>query len=637
MYLSELEIIGFKSFANKTGFRFSEGMTGFVGPNGCGKTNILDAIRWVLGEQKTSVLRSDIMENVIFNGSDKRKPLGMAEVSITLQNNKQKLPTEYTEVKITRRLFRNGESHYLINNAKCRLRDVTDLFMDTGMGPDSYSVIELKMVEAILSGKPEERRHLFEEAAGVTKYKARRKEASKKLDSVQTDLLRVQDIVQEVEKNVNSLSRQASKTMRYNKLMAQHKELEQKLILHEYERLGHEEKSLIENNKDNVAKKAELQAAIDSSEKHLNELKDKLGSLNREYQKARDKEIEIRDAIARKNSDLAVVNEKIKSLGLNRARIEKEIGSFGDNRQNLMTMADAAASKLDEARSNKVISENGIDSLKIKREELITSLRELKEEADSRNEEIIRLRNSIDNLRAQAARNSQRREAIDKSISEFELEIEKITNSLGDLDKETESTANQIEDNRSDIKKAEIELAEAQANQAKLSSVIDKMQEELAELKNTHGRKTAELDFYNGFIDAGESVRFLIESEEWLPDGEKVLLAETVGADEDYRVAVEAALGEAAGFFLVDSRKEALAAFAALKKHEKGKAVFICRESIPEIMPPGEPVIGEGIVGWLSEIVRVDQQVRNVLRAIIGKTLLVDTLQIGRASCRERV
>ena len=173
MYLSRLDVVGFKSFAQKTTFLFNSGMTGFVGPNGCGKTNVVDAIRWVLGEQKTAVLRSDIMENVIFNGTSTRKPLGMAEVALTLNNNKGILPTEYNDVTITRRLFRNGESQYLLNNTQCLLRNIVDLFMDTGMGSDSYSVIELKMVEAILSGRPEERRNLFEEAAGVKKYKNR--------------------------------------------------------------------------------------------------------------------------------------------------------------------------------------------------------------------------------------------------------------------------------------------------------------------------------------------------------------------------------------------------------------------------------------------------------------------------------
>ena len=166
MYLSNLQILGFKSFAKKTAVLFNSGITGIVGPNGCGKSNIVDAIRWVLGEQKAGVLRSERMDNIIFSGAGKTKPLGMAEVSLTVQNTKNILPIEYSEVVITRRLFRSGESQYLLNGSVCRLKDINDLFMDTGMGPDAYSVIELNMVESILNGKADERRHIFDEAAG---------------------------------------------------------------------------------------------------------------------------------------------------------------------------------------------------------------------------------------------------------------------------------------------------------------------------------------------------------------------------------------------------------------------------------------------------------------------------------------
>src|SRR5712692_3857919 len=211
MYLSKIEILGFKAFAQRVDLRFDKGVTAIVGPNGCGKTNIVDSIRWALGEQRYSALRSDKMEDLIFNGTKNRKPLSMAEVSLTIQNTKGILPTEYSEVTITRRVYRSGESEYLLNRVPCRLKDINDLFMDTGIGPDAYSVIELKMVETILSDKADERRRLFEEAAGVTKYKYRRKAAYRKLESVQQDLVRVNDIVKEVQKTVNSLERQAKK------------------------------------------------------------------------------------------------------------------------------------------------------------------------------------------------------------------------------------------------------------------------------------------------------------------------------------------------------------------------------------------------------------------------------------------
>src|SRR5690606_12658043 len=182
MYLAELDLHGFKSFAQKTSIRFDDGITAIVGPNGCGKSNIVDALRWVLGEQRPTLLRSAAMSNVIFNGTASRKPLGMAEVSVTIHNNKGILPVEYTDVTITRRLYRNGDSEYLLNKTPCRLKDIVELFMDTGMGSNAYSVIELKMVEDILSDKNHDRRRLFEEAAGVTKYKDKRKQTFRKLD-----------------------------------------------------------------------------------------------------------------------------------------------------------------------------------------------------------------------------------------------------------------------------------------------------------------------------------------------------------------------------------------------------------------------------------------------------------------------
>jgi chromosome segregation protein len=234
VFLSKLELFGFKSFAAKTELIFNGGITSIVGPNGCGKTNVLDSIRWVLGEQRTSMLRSDSMENVIFNGSQNRKALGMAEVTIILKNDMGLLPIDYLEVSITRRVFRSGESEYFINRNQCRLKDIQDLLMDSGMAPTAYSVIELKMVEDILRENTDERRKMFEEAAGVTKYKARRKAALNKLDDVQRDLLRVDDLIAEIEKKVNSLERQAKKAEQYKRFTDELGLLERQYLFAEY-------------------------------------------------------------------------------------------------------------------------------------------------------------------------------------------------------------------------------------------------------------------------------------------------------------------------------------------------------------------------------------------------------------------
>jgi chromosome segregation protein len=219
VYLKQLEVLGFKSFAHKTTIKFSDGVTAIVGPNGCGKTNVLDALRWVLGEQRVSLLRSGKMEEVIFNGTREVKPLNIAEVTLTVVNNRGVLPTEYTEIQITRRLFRNGDSEYLLNKVPCRLKDIVELFLDTGMGAHSYAVIQPEMVDAVLSDKPEERRFLFEEAAGITKYKQRKRAALRKLEATEQDFVRLKDIHAEVKTRVNSLYRQHKKAERYQRVV----------------------------------------------------------------------------------------------------------------------------------------------------------------------------------------------------------------------------------------------------------------------------------------------------------------------------------------------------------------------------------------------------------------------------------
>ncbi|MBS1502881.1 MAG: AAA family ATPase, partial [Bacteroidetes bacterium] len=225
MQLTKLEIKGFKSFGDKITIHFNKGVTAIVGPNGCGKSNVVDAIRWVLGEQSTRMLRSEKMENIIFNGTKGRKAANLAEVSLTFDNTKNILPTEYSQVTVTRKLYRAGDSEYRLNDVQCRLKDITDLFLDTGIGADSYSIIELKMVDEIIANKEGSRRNLFEEASGISKYKLRKKQTFNKLKDTEADLERVEDLLSEIEKNLKTLENQAKKTERYYKLRDQYKAL----------------------------------------------------------------------------------------------------------------------------------------------------------------------------------------------------------------------------------------------------------------------------------------------------------------------------------------------------------------------------------------------------------------------------
>src|ERR1700742_4863372 len=225
MQLTSLEIKGFKSFGDKININFNEGVTAIVGPNGCGKSNVVDSIRWVLGEQSTRTLRSEKMENIIFNGSKSRKAANLAEVSLTFDNTKNILPTEFSQVTVTRKLYRAGDSEYRLNDVQCRLKDITDLFLDTGIGADSYSIIELKMIDEIIANKEGSRRNLFEEASGISKYKLRKKQTFNKLKDTEADLERVEDLLSEIEKNLKTLENQAKKTERYYRLKEQYKTL----------------------------------------------------------------------------------------------------------------------------------------------------------------------------------------------------------------------------------------------------------------------------------------------------------------------------------------------------------------------------------------------------------------------------
>ena len=283
MYLSKLELFGFKSFPLKTKISFDQGITAIVGPNGCGKTNIVDAIRWVLGEQKTSVLRGDKMEEVIFHGTTELKPLGMAEVSLILDNKGGILPIEYSEVSITRRLFRSGESEYYINKNLCRLKDIIDLFLDTGMGAHTYSVLQREMIDVILSDQAEERRFLFEEASGISKYKKRKKAAQRKLEATKNDLLRIADIIKEVERQVNSLKRQAQKGEKFKKYKDELEDLEIQLAGFDLKKFLHSDQNLKKSLQDLEKGRKELSEKTKEKEVHLQRLKTQLLEIEKEH------------------------------------------------------------------------------------------------------------------------------------------------------------------------------------------------------------------------------------------------------------------------------------------------------------------------------------------------------------------
>src|ERR1035437_2610961 len=503
MYLSKLELIGFKSFAQKTLLRFDAGMTAIVGPNGCGKTNVVDAIRWALGEQRASTLRCEVRENVIFNATRPRKPLGMSEVSITIENNKGILPTEYREVTITRRLFRSGESEYLLNKAQCRLRDIVELFMDTGMGANAYSVIELKMIETILSDRTEERRKLFEEAAGVTKYKARRKEALRRLEQVAQDLSRVDDIVKEVTKSVATLERQAERAKRHAELSAELRTLEIELIEREFaQHLGRmsplrDELSSAATQRDQITSElSKYEALLDVLEREEHDLEQQLTSGDRAVR-------EKSQIIQRTRETIIATEERLRSLAEQRERATTgrerpppEPERLLAEKQELTERLAEIGTAHEDATRNRTAIEDEMREKEQVKSEADEVLRARRQELSKARDEVYTLLN----LRNQRSNELERRRArsheIERRLTHIESEQSSLVEKRAALETQSAELASQLEAAHAAVAQAEQEHQSAQDRKEQLKLELDAKQNESFAIQGEIGKKISKIEFF---------------------------------------------------------------------------------------------------------------------------------------------
>ncbi|MEN9795252.1 MAG: hypothetical protein RLZZ150_229, partial [Bacteroidota bacterium] len=617
MYLSKLEMVGFKSFGLKTDLEFTDGVTAIVGPNGCGKTNVVDAIRWVLGEQKTSMLRADSMDQVIFNGSRTRKPLGMAEVSLTIENNKQILPTEYSQVVITRRLFRNGESQYLLNKTQCRLRDIIDLFMDTGMGSDAYSVIELKMIETILSDKADERRHLFEEAAGVTKYKVRRKEAQRKLDAAQRDIARVQDIVREVQKTVNSLARQAEKARQHQELSTRLRELDRLLFAFEYAEEFLALTQLQEVMRVIRERREAAETALGASEREAVSIEQQQQADEQRLRDAYASENDVRSALSEAQQQLSVLAERLLS---NERAVERLDREQVESQSQQSTTAEELDLVRERIRVGTKEHEEASAALTAFREAVQVAQTQVQEHRDAvaqQREALTAARQVLNERRNQLDRYRIQADGQQRRLTENASQQSQLADRLRQVEEQIERERADLPQMDEQLARAEQTLHAAEERQRALTTEQEGLQREAEELRSQLGHSTASLEFLQGLVDTAESSKFLLTTPEWTPKGEKLTLAEVINTDERLRIAIEAALGDAARYFVVADRSEAQQAISALSKNAVGKATFLCRDAIPALDAPPSLNTGSGIIGWASELVQSDEQLRGAVRGIL--------------------
>lgn len=643
MYLSKLEIFGFKSFAQKTNVVFVEGITSIVGPNGCGKTNIVDAIRWCLGEQKSSALRSDKMENVIFNGTATRKPMGMSEVSLTIQNTKGILPIEYSDITITRRIFRSGESEYLLNKNICRLKDITNLFMDTGIGANAYSVIELKMVETILSNKAEERRTMFEEAAGVNKYKLRRRLALRKLDDVKTDLTRVNDIVSEVEKKVNSLERQAKKADRHNNLSSKLRELELDLAERELALFTLQTEQSKIGKKELLKQKIQIESEVSRIDDELKEHREKLLVIETELQQKRSELSLQTEKIYNTQNSLSLNKERKSSLERNIERFNQELGELKvqlTESENTVTKGDDNIKEIEEKIRIKELERGKVeDKLKEQESALEEKRVQLKVQSDVLLEKFKEITGKENELHNTEDLLKQKTEAINKLNEKILLLTSNVAKTVGYL----EELGNEKQEIGKSLKQADslflAKQKEKEDCENELSDLKDKELEDKSIIKNLRDKT----EFIQSLIDNLEGVskgaKALLDNQSWAK-GESTILAHIGDSEERYRFAIEAALKNNLNNILVETLDDLKNGIEYLQNNEIGKASFyisdLAETTNKDIVDKisgylqkrkAKKIAQEkGFLGWAKDFVKTENKWISFFNKILGNTAIVNDL-----------
>lgn len=644
MYLSKLEILGFKSFAQKTTVNFNEGVTSIVGPNGCGKTNIVDAIRWCLGEQRSGALRSDKMENVIFNGTSNRKPMGMAEVSLTIHNTKGILPTEYTDVTITRRIFRSGESEYLLNKNICRLKDITNLFLDTGIGANAYSVIELKMVETILSSKAEERRVMFEEAAGINKYKLRRRLALRKLDEVKSDLTRVNDIVSEVEKKVNSLERQAKKADKYNKISSSLRELELDLAERELALFNFEKNEARVNKEANFKTKIKLESESARLDNEINDIKQNLLVLENQL-KEKQSQLNLQtEKIFHSQKQIALADERKKSLSKNIDRFNRELeelsGSLNDSKKLISDSVvdiEDIKSKTAVKETEKLQAASIAEALRNDLEEKRTALRDQTEKQLEKFKEITNKTNDLSNIEKSLDSKNTLIQQLNERILSLTGNIAKTVGFIEELSNEKNETEKRLAE-------SELLYTRKQKEKEQLEKELNTLKEKEVEDKSLINSLMDKIGFIQNLIDNLEGVskgaKHLLEHNEW-SKGDRALLAHMGDSPEEYRFAVEAALKNNLNNILVESIEDLRRGIKQLKRDKIGKASFLLLnisegnkksilDKLSEYFESRKALHLEkeaGFNGWAKNCIKTETKWKPFFDKILDKVAVVDSLE----------
>ncbi|MGN6618208.1 MAG: chromosome segregation protein SMC [Ilyomonas sp.] len=623
MKLKQLEIKGFKSFADKTVVNFDTGITGIIGPNGCGKSNIIDSIRWVIGEQKISALRSENLEALVFNGSKNRSASGLAEVSLTFENTRNLLPTEFSTVTVTRRFFKNGESEYRLNDVSCRLKDIHNLFMDTGVSTDSYAIIELGMVDDIIKDKENSRRRMLEQAAGITIYKTRKKEAKAKLEATEQDLNRIEDLLFEINNQLKALENQAKKAEKYYEIKKDYKEISIELAKAALEGFNITYKELQEQQETETDKRVQLEAEIATEEAYIEQ--EKVGFIEKEkalqqqqhdfnelVQSLRTKENEKNLALQK----LHYLKEKESGLRDFLQKAEGQLKNLGDSIQYTQLQSEEEAERLHDLQDK-------IDEAK-------TEIEEKRQIFDEKRKAVDVLRNQYQQTQRQQFEAEKKVAVADTSIqnlqrTQLQLTDEKQnrSNQLQQLQVELEEKEEKLEEKRSDLQQLQDQHERTKEQILETQSQLESLRNQLAEETRKLDAKKNEHDLLKSLIDSmegyPESVKFLHNNTNW--NHTAPILSDIIYVNEEYRAAVENVLEPYLNYYVVNNLQEGLQAVNLLDANKKGKANFFMLDKIDdakvETHQPQQTIKA-------MDVIEVDDKYFNLANHLLGNVYIAE-------------
>ena len=581
MYLSKLEIFGFKSFPEKTTIEFSGGVSAIVGPNGSGKSNIVDALRWVLGEQGDKALRSERREDVVFSGTSKRKPLSIAEVALTIQNNRNILPTEYSEVQIARRFYRSGDTEYYLNGTKVRLKDIKTLFLDTGIGPDAYSVIELKMVETILSHVKNERRKMFEEASGIVSYKQNRDLTYKKLESVKETLKRVNDIIREKQRNVSTLERQAKKNEEAKIVFNELKLLEIVFYSYEYDKMHFEIKEIKDHENENITLKAKLESELKLSNSKYDSIQPEINELERNSSEINEELDEVKDNINRLERDNLVKTEKSKNLNSNIERLTEEIDTLSENLEKNNAKNDELEKVISVLKRTIEISEASLLEKKANVDRTITLITNKKTEISDIG---INVKENLKKFNLQKTEYEKSKFTQENNLERLKQISENnkdLLEEISHLEKEKYSHQEELERVNKSKRNVENELRAEIEKRQKLNIKIESLRKEMTDLtinlQNNKSKTEYLQNIIDNFEDFAEGIKH-IKNDKTIDYAKTVL--DSLEVDDKYKIAIETALGEVANYLIVDDSRYLNKLIDKLSNDDKGKVTFILGDKL---------------------------------------------------------